>query len=161
MSSCSCKYKIYKKNYAYLVYTLFLLIFFHSWSINITKYYWKALNFSELTQKLELAKDMTSDAVQICQVIFNDKDCWEVESVEKWIDNVSKISFFFYGLKSKLMLTSRMATPIKAKLSSCASSLSIVRTSVCQKRFQGQSVFFSVRTWLSWLLFKICSWTFW
>ncbi len=35
---------------------------------------------------------MTTDAVQICHVIFNDKDGWQVDNLGKWIDDVSKES---------------------------------------------------------------------
>ena len=52
--------------------------------------------FSELSVKIELAKDLTEEAVQICQLLFTDKHNLEKKISSHHLDNVS----FFSHLKN-------------------------------------------------------------
>ena len=45
--------------------------------------------FSGLTEKLELAQDLTKEAVQICQIMCLDSQEGKLDSKEQWFHNVS------------------------------------------------------------------------
>ncbi len=50
-------------------------------------------NFSELTDKLDQAKSITKEAVQVSQTIFLENNL-KVENGDKWFDNVSSFLLF-------------------------------------------------------------------
>ena len=49
--------------------------------------------FSELTEKLDLAKSITKEAVQVSQTIFLENN-WKVDNSDQWFDNVSSFLLF-------------------------------------------------------------------
>ena len=63
------------------------------------------MNFSELMEKLDQAKSITKEAVQICQTMFFENK-GEVENGDQWFENVSNIWLIFinncYFYKKKL-----------------------------------------------------------